>query len=272
MTLQPPDYFVLMISALLVIFGFVILYRLSKLPSRLYANCLRYSGACLIANVIIISCWEYIYEFRGPIGTSISNFLMSIEALLFIVAQLEFLKIFTTFFKSITHELVLRAQICIVVISQIYVFSAFYPLYPPTMHYLRTVQIIWPAVFGLYDLFQQVFLIYFVLYKLRSTTKIFRLQFVILAFTGLVIMIGGAYIELCIGYQMGPSISLLGGLTMHLYGECSVASMEILRIALQDSIAKRPKNQYLNTVLDPQSSQKSQKSQKLQKPQKAVTS
>ncbi|EGF77234.1 hypothetical protein BATDEDRAFT_91985 [Batrachochytrium dendrobatidis JAM81] len=242
MTYDPINYASISLVVMIEIVVLVLFYRVRKLPSLLYGNCLRSAGLLVIINAIIDACWEYILEMQGPVGTSMSNVLRGIETICFIVAQLEFLKILTPFFGYVTPKAVTYVQIGVVAVSQIYLITAFYPFFPGAFYSLRWVQIIWPSALGIYDLMQQTFLVYFVLYRLRDTTATFRIQFVLLAVSCFVILSGGAIITMTVTGHSRPGISLLGDLSLHIYGECSFISMELLRAVIQNPATRRNQN------------------------------
>ncbi|KAI8922781.1 hypothetical protein BC831DRAFT_474312 [Entophlyctis helioformis] len=212
--------------------------RLMHVPASHYSNGLRIACVLICVSVIlklVISYMTTLYSSAAWYCTSHMPFAALISV--YSLAELEFLKIVAVFSTGISPRAVSVVQVFAAVFGALHLVSAYSLLYPeplqkPVIRYATA----WTLVISIYDVAQHLYLLHFVLYKLKGSTLAFRMQYagVIACACGFVVLT----VVMGAALPREKALQALGLFCIPAFVLCSLQCMELLRIALMQPTRK----------------------------------
>ncbi|KAI8917456.1 hypothetical protein BC831DRAFT_484713 [Entophlyctis helioformis] len=211
----------------------VLLWRLRTLPPSLYSQGVRATCGLTIASALI-----HVIVFYVPgCFTLGSDVLMTLFVFLtiwvYVLSELEFLKVVMPFVTGLSGHFVTRLQIAVSAVEILHIASAFSPyiaqVWQPS---LKLVRFSIMTIYLISDLGQQIFLLHFVLVRLKGSTLLFRTLYTMLIVAGFAVLIASIALTFVPsdGLSLQRLLRNLATLSLHVF---SLVGMEILRLVLQ---------------------------------------
>ncbi|KAI8928221.1 hypothetical protein BC831DRAFT_449660, partial [Entophlyctis helioformis] len=169
----------------------------------------------------------------------------------FVLAELEYLRLLVPHVTSISPSALSWAQGVVSCIALVFTLSSFYRQLPSNLtRFFNIFNMIVAMSSGIYDLCQQLFLLYVVYRKLRKTSTVFRIGYT--ALIGLGCCIFGVGCALAVVNLLAKSrrYELLSNLSVPAFTLCSMGCMETLRHVLQNKRKRRDGRQPPRTPAD----------------------
>ncbi|KAL2914014.1 hypothetical protein HK105_206458 [Polyrhizophydium stewartii] len=205
----------------------VFLVRLQRLPHSVYAWCLRGALALVVPTSIVDTAWELVAELRRPLPTSLSNLIGAIEAVLFVMAEIEFLKLLAPFAPDIRTGIVINFQIALLISAIPYALSAFHSMFDGGLaKTLKTYVSSWPIAAGIFDVGQQVILLLFVLWRLQGATHAFRMRYAAIIASCAAVLLCGLLLSIYVGDNLPNGRQLLREHCIHIFVLLGAMAME----------------------------------------------
>ncbi|KAI8929406.1 hypothetical protein BC831DRAFT_444296 [Entophlyctis helioformis] len=217
---------IIVCSVILVLFAAFITYRVFQLPKSLYSTGLRIATLLVFCVVFLRLPSGILPEFRGgTVVYALGSLFLTLHTVIFVLSELEFLKILSPFVGGrISPIIVTRIQIVTAFVGLTTTAASFIDYMPASIRiwFIRDAYIFTGCV-QIYDISQQCYLLYYVLYKLKGATTLFRAQYAGVILLGVTFVILGAVV----------------GVLFQRYSLCSAACMELLRQALLKPTVRR---------------------------------
>eukprot|EP00842_Homolaphlyctis_polyrhiza_P006861 jgi/Hompol1/764/HPOL_005414-RA len=222
-------------QATLFLVAISLLLVLLLLPTTRYSVLMRLACGVVILG---ISAQCFISQTDPqPIYALMADISLSLNAALFLMAQLEFLKTLTLFVRRISSLVIFYIQLLFCGACVPFIVSSFFRLYSNRAVQLNAwrIQFVFAASIIVFDLLMQMFLMYISIFKLGRTSTGFVISFVILISTSITLFVVGVYLRMfMIGNVSDASLPAewLSVSCWFMTEFCSIVAMLMLRYAL----------------------------------------
>ncbi|KAI8929650.1 hypothetical protein BC831DRAFT_442504 [Entophlyctis helioformis] len=223
-----------------LLFAATFVVRLARLPRSFYSLGLLTSCVLIFPSTTLLFMLFLHGDYGSPLMEAITFALLYTSVSAFVLSELEFLKLLAPFVPGISPVVVSRVQMGTSVVCAAVVLMSAAPLVPAIVNQLavKNTRVVLAEGIAMYDLAQQIFLLHFVLVKLKGATVRFRLAYACIIVLGCVLAISALVIAVAVILPAGGSKSvdlwrLLMNLTVPGFLICAYESMELLRRSLQ---------------------------------------
>ncbi|KAI8923784.1 hypothetical protein BC831DRAFT_469260 [Entophlyctis helioformis] len=235
------DLFALQCMALYIAFSVILLVRTLRIPTSLYILGIRTSIVLGIAaaSIFVLAWAAWPHDSRGDrllqrLASAITMAMITI----FFWTQLEFLKVVAPYVASLSSRAILAAQTTVSVIGLV--------MFAAQMSLLVVVESVsvelvitgWGLIVVVYDLAQQWFMCYFILYKLKATPLGLRAKYITLMVLCTLTLVADPLI-LVLTTEDDVSLRLIWHAIVFWYGLGTIECLMVVHQALQSPHQRR---------------------------------
>ncbi|KAL2911934.1 hypothetical protein HK105_208598 [Polyrhizophydium stewartii] len=229
------DAATLSLCAVLTALSLLQLRQLLALPPSRFSRLLLVLTATLNADLVCNAVWVYTPALHTAWGMMFANTPIFANMVVALLAELEFLKLLAPFLPGVSPRVIARVQVGAAVLGVVYIASAVQPFLPEA--WWQPIEVFWLVYLlslGVYDVAQHVYLLHFVVVRMRGATVEFKRRYVAVIATGFVILASGLVLAFVFDVSVvDPSGSmLLLTALLPAFELCALQSILQLRAAL----------------------------------------
>nr|KAJ3412768.1 hypothetical protein HK105_002261 [Polyrhizophydium stewartii] len=183
------DAATLSLCAVLTALSLLQLRQLLALPPSRFSRLLLVLTATLNADLVCNAVWVYTPALHTAWGMMFANTPIFANMVVALLAELEFLKLLAPFLPGVSPRVIARVQVGAAVLGVVYIASAVQPFLPEA--WWQPIEVFWLVYLlslGVYDVAQHVYLLHFVVVRMRGATVEFKRRYVAVIATGFVIL------------------------------------------------------------------------------------
>nr|KAJ3423011.1 hypothetical protein HK105_004528 [Polyrhizophydium stewartii] len=209
------------------------LVSIRKLPVSLYTTLIRISLCLTTFHVAARTCYLYISQLQTLIVSFLVGLVLYISIMLFLIAEVTFLAIIAPFASGITPGVLWSVRTLIMLIALGIGFNTLSNFYDKYWYDLaKQVAYVFTLIGAIYEVFQQFFLLYFVIWKLKHAPMSFRIKYAGACGLAVTIMAASAW---CNGLRLDyPRPRRLAAYAFaDAFILCALLCMQLVRSSLQ---------------------------------------